>query len=113
MSDARIFGDSELFNGLEEEALGLPTPSPLTASPDDLQDIPFLILGDKAFAFRNYLMKPYGRRGMVREKRIFKYRLSRGGEWCKMCLGCLLRTLEQKPNALNDMVEAQWFCATY
>ena len=28
MSDAQIFGDSEMFNGLEEEGLGLPPPHP-------------------------------------------------------------------------------------
>lgn len=49
MSD--IFCDSELFNGLEDEALGQ-TP-PLTATPDDHQDMPFFILGDVAFALRN------------------------------------------------------------
>ena len=27
MSDAQMFGDSELFNGLEAETLGLPQPA--------------------------------------------------------------------------------------
>ena len=71
MSNAQIFGDSELFNGLEEETLGLPPACLLTARPDDHQNIPFFILEDDAFAFRKYLIKSYGRRGMSREERMF------------------------------------------
>ncbi|XP_071504718.1 putative nuclease HARBI1 [Diadema antillarum] len=100
MSDAQIFGDSRLFNFLEREVLGLPPAFPLTTSSDDLQDMPFFILGDGAFALRKFLMKPYSRRKMSSEERIFNYRPSRGRRVMENGFGilaskfrCLLRTL--------------------
>ena len=39
--------------------------------------VPYTIVGDDAFPLRPYIMKPYGKRALTVEERIFNYRLSR------------------------------------
>ena len=95
---------------LEDNTIGFPPPEQL---PNDDRDIPFFILADDAFGLGTYLMKPYGRCGLEREKLITNYRLSRERRVVENVFGILaarfsviLTTFQQTPEVAATMVEA-------
>ena len=73
-SDCQIFNQCELKRSCEVNTIGIPPPQPL---PGDDHPIPYFIVGDDAFPLRSWLMKPYCKRNLSKEQRIFNYRLSR------------------------------------
>ena len=74
IGDSGVFRNSFLSRSLEENSLNIPEPSIL----DDTETVvPYIIVGDDAFPLRPYIMKPYGKRALTVEERIFNYRLSR------------------------------------
>eukprot|EP00057_Strongylocentrotus_purpuratus_P017407 XP_011671881.1 PREDICTED: uncharacterized protein LOC100893530 [Strongylocentrotus purpuratus] len=75
-SDAQIYNNSELKECIEAGTLGIPDPAPLPHD-DEEHPMPYFFVGDYAFAMRTYMMKPYGRRNMDQQQKIFNYRLSR------------------------------------
>jgi hypothetical protein len=54
--------------------LQIPEPGTL---PNSEKKLPFVFVGDDAFAVTENFMKPYGQIGLSAEQRIFNYRLSR------------------------------------
>ena len=73
-SDGGAWAQSTLKKELENNTLKLPKPTPL---PGDLDDIPFVCVGDDAFPLATYMMKPNPQKDLSHGKRIFSYRLSR------------------------------------
>jgi hypothetical protein len=74
ISDAGVYSNCRLSKELEKESAGLPAAEFLTGT--DLL-CPYMIVADDAFPLKSYLMKPYSRRGMLKNEVIFNYRLSR------------------------------------
>ena len=85
-SDAGIFRDSPLFRAFEEQRIGLPEPRPFPGG-DVL--FPFHLIGDDAFSLRPWLLKGYPGRGILREERLFNYRLSRARRCVENAFGML------------------------
>ena len=110
-SDAQIFNQSELKEGLElDNIAGWPRPDPL---PADTQDVPYFIVGDDAFSLRNYLMKPYSTKNLTQEERIFNYRLSRARRVVENAFGILanrfqvlLSTMQHHAETVRLIVKA-------
>lgn len=109
-SDAQIFNDCELKEALEDGSIGLPAPEPL---PRDDRNMPYFIVGDDAFALRTWLMKPFSKRNLTDEERIFNYRLSRARRIVENAFGilanrfqCLLGTMKQSPKTVATIVKA-------
>ena len=57
---------SELKETIEDGTIGLPAPDLL---PPDDRPMPYLFIGDYAFALKPGMMKPFSRRYLTREKR--------------------------------------------
>ena len=104
-SDAQIFNNSQLRNGLENGTLGLPDPEPL---PHDDRATPYFLVGDDAFPLRKWMMKPFSH-----PERIFNYRLSRARRVIENSFGilahrwrCMMGTMQQDPHRARVIVMA-------
>jgi hypothetical protein len=86
-SDAQIFNHSELKECLLQDVIGLPDPAVL---PNDIgEELPYYLVGDDAFALSEFMMKPFSRRSMELEERVFNYRLSRARRVVENAFGIL------------------------
>ena len=76
--DAAVWNKTPLCKALEEDPtrIHFPPDKPL---PGDSMDNPFphYFVGDDAFAATEHLIKPLGRRALLREERLFNQRVSR------------------------------------
>ena len=69
-SDGGTWVQSSLRKALENNTLNLPKPTSLSG---DLDDIPFVCVGDDAFPLEIYMMTPYPQKDLRCDKRIFSY----------------------------------------
>jgi hypothetical protein len=109
-SDAQIWNQSDLKRAIERGLIGMPTATPL---PGDDKAMGYFIIADDAFGMKTWLMKPFSRRGLANDERIFNYRLSRARRVVENAFGilasrfrCLLSVMNQKPDTVHAIVLA-------
>jgi len=86
-SDGQIYNHSELKECLQDNEIGFPDPEVLEH--DNQDPVPYYIIGDDAFCLDTFMMKPFSRRGLDLDERIFNYRLSRARRVSENAFGIL------------------------
>ncbi|XP_026470287.1 protein ALP1-like [Ctenocephalides felis] len=84
--DSTVFRTSVLGMKMENKGLNLPSSIEL---PNANYKLPYVIVGDDAFCLKENLLKPYPDRGLMYEKKIFNYRLSRARRVVENAFGIL------------------------
>lgn len=109
-SDSSIFTDTAFYNLLQKKKLGLPQPDKI---PNTDIELPHVFVGDEAFALTPNMMRPFPRRQLNHEKRIFNYRLSRARRQVECSFGIassmwrvLRKPMEVDPDFATDIVKA-------
>lgn len=87
-SDGRAFKESAFGKAVVSDQLDLPEPKPLPGENDNAS-FPYYFVADEAFPLSDRVMKPYPRRQLTNDKRIFNYRLSRGRRSIECAFGLL------------------------
>jgi len=73
ISDGGVLGNTAFGKALRDKLFKIPKPGTL---PNSEKKLPFVFVGDDAFALTENFMKPCGQTGLTAEQRIFNYRLS-------------------------------------
>ena len=71
ISDGGVWNKCSFLQPIEENEVGIPQAKPL---PYGINPLPYVFVGDDAFALRTFLMKPYPQQGLTLDKRVYNYR---------------------------------------
>lgn len=86
-SDGGVFANSEMGKRFQNNEMFVPRREKLTERGPEL---PYVMVGDEAFALSSSMMKPYPRRNCLNLKeRVFNYRLSRARRIVETSFGIL------------------------
>lgn len=86
ISDGGVFNKCSFADALNRGSLHLPEPRPLSGRSTS---VPFVIVADDAFAFKQNIMKPFSGSALQASQRIFNYRLSRARRCIENAFGIM------------------------
>ena len=83
-NDCGTFSASTLYHFSEDSECTLPKPASFEGSGTEM---PFVILGDKAYPLKTYLTKPLARKDVSCDERVLNYTLSRARRYTECAFG--------------------------
>ncbi|XP_068675425.1 uncharacterized protein [Montipora foliosa] len=93
ISDGGVLRNTVFYHALEAKQLNIPEPKPLPVNDAIVEEwdtlVPHYFVGDDAFSLTENVMKPYAKRGISEEQRVFNYRLSRARRVSENAFGIL------------------------
>lgn len=105
VSDGGVLENTDFFHKLTNNSLNIPNPKEVGPNK---RTLPFVFIGDEAFALRQNFLKPYNARELDHSKKIFNYRLSRARNVVEIAFGILaarFRLLHTQINMNEKTVE--------
>jgi hypothetical protein len=87
ISDGGVLGITAFGKSLVDKLLKIPKPGTI---PNSEKKLPFVFVGDDAFALTENFLNPYGQTRLTAEQRIFNYRLSRSRRVVENSFGILV-----------------------
>jgi len=96
--DSGIFKESNFGKLLKNNKLNIPQAKKIDPQIND--EFPFVFVGDEAYPLQTNLMRPFPRRNLTNEKRIFNYRLSRARRIVECAFGILVKRFNVLENKM-------------
>jgi hypothetical protein len=104
-SDSNVFKNSTFGKLLESNKLNIPDPRVLPSDAEG-QSMPFVLVGDEAFALSEHVLRPYPNKNLTCLKRIFNYRLSRTRRILANKWRIFHRPIDVKPEFCDCIIKA-------
>lgn len=98
ISDGGVIANTKFYDKLTQGSLEIPKAEKIWNSSDVL---PYVFIGDEAFALRSDFLKPYPRSTLNRDTRIFNYRLSRARRVVENTFGIMSSRFRVFETAIN------------
>lgn len=99
-ADAGVFTHSSFGKALQGNQLNMPSVFQI-ATDVETTELPYVFVADEAFPLKPNLMRPFPRRALDREKRIFNFRLTRARKTVEMAFGILASKFRVFQTAIN------------
>lgn len=116
-SDSHVFKNSQLAKRLQQNNFNIPEKVHLTNDTNG-KPMPYVFVGDEAFALSEHILRPFAKKNLSMQKRVFNYRLSRARRMVECTFGLLAnkwrifhRPLDTSAEFCDDIIKS--FCVLH